>query len=146
MTGTAYFFNDASISQNHTISLSGGAKLNDKPLTYYFSADYAKDNGLNKLTPDFWDRYGLRSRLGFSPLSWLKVDNNLNVYETKRALPNSDIRDLYYLQPTDVAKNPDGTWSNTAAGRLAARLVDGGGNLQNMFGFNNITSATATFP
>nr|WP_294874791.1 TonB-dependent receptor [uncultured Pedobacter sp.] len=140
-----YFFNDASISQNHTISLSGGANVNEKPLTYYLSADYAKENGLNKLTADFWDRYGLRSRVGFSPTSWLKLDNNLNIYETKRALPTADIRDLYYLQPTDVAKNPDGTWANTSAGRLAARLVDGGSNLQNMFGFHNITGAVATF-
>ncbi len=140
-----YFFNDASVSQNHTLSLSGGALLNNTPLTYYLSADYAKENGLNKLAPDFWDRYGLRSRVGFSPLSWLKVDNNLNIYETKRALPNTSITDLYYLRPTDVAKNPDGSWANTDAGRLAARLVDGGGNLQNMFGFQNITGAVATF-
>ncbi|TKC03944.1 SusC/RagA family TonB-linked outer membrane protein [Pedobacter frigoris] len=140
-----YFFNDASVSQNHTLSLSGGALLNNTPLTYYLSADYAKENGLNKLAPDFWDRYGLRSRVGFSPLSWLKVDNNLNIYETKRSLPNTSITDLYYLRPTDVAKNPDGSWANTDAGRLAARLVDGGGNLQNMFGFHNITGAVATF-
>lgn len=140
-----YFFNDASVSKNHTISISGGAKLNEKPLTYYLSADYARDNGLNKLAPDYWDRYGLRSRLGFAPLKWLKLDNNINIYETKRSSPNTDIRDLYYLRPTDVAVNPDGTWANTSAGRLAATLVGGGGNLQNMFGFHNITSAVATF-
>lgn len=140
-----YFFNNASVSQNHNLSFSGGAMLNNTPLTYYLSADYARDNGLNKLTADFWDRYGLRSRVGFSPLSWLKVDNNLNIYETKRALPNNSITDLYYLRPTDVAKNPDGSWANTAAGRLAAQLVDGGNNLQNMFGFQNITGMVATF-
>lgn len=140
-----YFFNNASVSKSHTLTFSGGASVNNKPLTYYLSADYAKDNGLNKLTADYWDRYGLRSKVGFSPISWLKIDNNLNIYETKRALPNSSITDLYYLMPTDVAKNPDGTWANTAAGRLAARLVDGGNSLQKMFGFQNITSATALF-
>ncbi|MCX2450343.1 TonB-dependent receptor [Pedobacter sp. PLR] len=141
----SYFFNDASVSQSHAVSLSGGAKINEKPLTYYLSADYAKDNGLNKLAPDYWSRYGLRSRVGFSPLSWLRLDNNLNIYQTKREEPFTDIRDLYYLKPTDVAKNPDGTWANTGAGRLAARLVDGGGNIGNMFGFQNVTSAVATF-
>ncbi|MGF1926029.1 MAG: TonB-dependent receptor plug domain-containing protein, partial [Bacteroidia bacterium] len=140
-----YFFNDASLSQNHTLSLSGGVNLNNTPLTYYLSADYAKENGLNKLTADFWDRYGLRSRVSFSPLKWLRVDNNLNIYETKRALPNNSITDLYNLRPTDVAKNPGGTWANTDAGKLAARLVDGGSNLQKMFGFHNITGAVATF-
>jgi len=141
----SYFFNDASLSKNHTLSFSGGATVNNKPLTYYLSADYARDNGLNKLTADYWDRYGLRGKLGFSPLSWLKIDNNVNIYQTKRALPNGNITDLYYLMPTDVAKNPDGTWANTAAGKLAAKLVDGGNNQQNMFGFQNITSASALF-
>jgi len=140
-----YFFNNASLSENQTITLSGGATVNDKPLTYYLSADYTKENGLNKLSDDFWNRYGLRSRLGFSPLKWLKIDNNLNIYQTKRAQPLSNITDIYYLQPTDVAKNPDGTWANTGAGRLAAKLVDGGNNLQTMFGFQNIASAIATF-
>lgn len=140
-----YFFNNSTVSQSHAVSLSGGATIDKKPLTYYLSADYAKDNGLNKLTDDYWDRYGLRSRVAFTPLSWLKIDNNLNIYQTKRALPNASITDLYYLQPTDVAKNPDGTWANTGAGRLAARLVDGGKNQENMFGFQNITSAIATF-
>lgn len=140
-----YFFNNASLSKSHTLTFSGGATVNNKPLTYYLSADYTKDNGLNKLTDDYWSRYGLRSKVGFSPVSWLKIDNNLNIYQTKRALPNSSITDLYYLMPTDVATNPDGTWANTSAGRLAAKLTDGGNNLQNMFGFQNITSATALF-
>ncbi|MXV15301.1 SusC/RagA family TonB-linked outer membrane protein [Hufsiella ginkgonis] len=140
-----YFFNDASLSKNHTLSLSGGAAVNGKPLTYYLSADYTRENGLNKLTADYWDRFGGRSKVGFSPLTWLKVDNNLNIYQTKRALPNSSITDLYYLMPTDVARNPDGTWANTAAGKLAAKLVDGGNSNQDMFGFQNITGATAMF-
>ncbi|SDE04430.1 TonB-linked outer membrane protein, SusC/RagA family [Mucilaginibacter pineti] len=140
-----YFFNNSALSQNQTLTLSGGALVNNTPLTYYLSADYTKENGLNKLADDYWDRYGLRSRVGFSPLKWLKIDNNLNIYETKRARPLTDITNIYYLQPTDVAKNPDGTWANTGAGRLAAQLVDGGNNLQTMFGFQNITSATATF-
>lgn len=140
-----YFFNSTSSSKSHTLSLSGGAMINNKPLTYYLSGDYTRDNGLNKLAPDYWDRYGLRSRMGFSPLPWLKVDNNLNIYQTKRSAPSTDIRNIYYLAPTDVAKNPDGTWANTGAGRLAAQLVDGGSNAQNMFGFQNITSVVATF-
>ena len=140
-----YFFNKSSMSLAHTLTFSGGATVNNKPLTYYLSADYSKDNGLNKLSDDYWARYGLRSKVSFSPLSWLRIDNNANVYQTKRALPNANITDLYYLVPTDVATNPDGTWANTATGRLAARLVDGGNNLQTMIGFQNITSATALF-
>jgi TonB-linked SusC/RagA family outer membrane protein len=140
-----YFLNNASLSTSHTLSLSGGATVNEKPLTYYLSADYSKDNGLNKLTDDYFGRNGLRSRLGFSPVSWLKLDNNTNIYETKKALPISNLTDMYYLMPTDVVKNPDGSWANTNAGKLAAKLTDGGNKLQRMVGFQNITSATALF-
>ena len=140
-----YFFNSASFSQNHSLTFSGGANINNKPLTYYLSANYTKENGMNKLSDDFWDRYALRPRVTFTPLNWLKIDNNLNIYQTKRAYPFTDITDLYYLKPTDVAVNPDGTWANTGAGRLAAKLTDGGKNLETTFGFQNISSATATF-
>src|SRR5690606_13268355 len=106
---------------------------------------YTRENGLNKLAPDYWDRYGLKARVNFSPVKWLKIDNNLSIYQTKKETPMASITDLYYLQPIDVAVNPDGTWGNNPAGRLAARLVDGGGNQENMFGFHNIISGIATF-
>ncbi len=140
-----YFFNKSGFSQKHSLTFSGGAKVNEAPLGYYLSADYTKENGLNKLAPDYWDRYGLKARVDFSPVKWLKIDNNLSVYQTKKATPRANITDLYYLKPTDVAQNPDGTWANTAAGKLAAQLVDGGNNQENMFGLQNIMSGVATF-
>ena len=140
-----YFFNKSGFSQKHGLSFSGGAKVNEMPIGYYLSADYTKENGLNKLAADHWDRYGLKARINFSPLKWLKIDNNLSIYQTKREQPLSNITDIYYLMPTDVAKNPDGSWGNNPTGRLAARLTDGGENEENMFGFQNILSGVATF-
>jgi TonB-linked SusC/RagA family outer membrane protein len=146
-----YFLNKSGFSQKHSLSFNGGAKVNDMPVGYYLSADYTRENGLNKIASDYWDRYGMKARINFSPMKWLKIDNNLSVYQTKKEQPlngTSDlpgITDLYYLKPTDVAMNPDGTWANTAAGRLAAKLTDGGNNQENMFGFQNITSLVGTF-
>lgn len=140
-----YFFNKSAMSQNHNLTFSGGAKLNNMPLSYYLSADFTKENGLNKLADDYWQRKGLRSRLSFSPLKWLKVDNNMNIYQTARERPYASLTDIYYLQPTDVVKNPDGTWGNNDAGRLAAQLIDGGNYGEDMFGFQNIANAMATF-
>lgn len=141
-----YFFSKTSPSQYHSISLNGSAENGRKlPVSYLLSADYTKENGLNKLTKDDWDRFGLRGKLNLKPLKWLSVDNNLNVYQTRRTQPTVSITDIYYLQPTDVAKNPDGTWANTGAGNLAARLTDGGGRQDTRFGFQNIAKATATF-
>ena len=140
-----YFFNKAAFSQKHSLSFTGGAKVNEMPIGYYVSADYTNENGLNKIASDYWDRYGLRARLNFSPLKWLKIDNNLSIYQTRKEKPRVDVTDVYYLKPTDVATNPDGTWANTSAGRLAAQLTDGGDNQENMFGLQNITSAVGTF-
>lgn len=140
-----YFFNKTALSQIHNFTFSGGAQINDKPISYYLSGDFTKDNGLNKLAEDYWQRKGIRGRVSFSPLNWLRLDNNMNIYQTDRERPYASLTDLYYLQPTDVARNPDGTWGNNAAGRLAARLVDGGNLGENMFGFHNIFNAVGTF-
>ncbi|WP_196936550.1 SusC/RagA family TonB-linked outer membrane protein [Sphingobacterium hungaricum] len=140
-----YFLNNSSFSNVHSLTFSGGGQINNRPLSYYLSADYTKENGLNKLAPDYWQRKGIRGRFSFSPLSWLKIDNNMNIYQTNRERPNASLTDIYYLQPTDVVKNPDGSWGNNAAGRLAARLVDGGKMNEDMFGFQNIFNAVGTF-
>lgn len=141
-----YFFNKNSFSQNHSVSFSGGSDIGKgKPFGYLLSADWTKENGLNKLAKDDWNRYGLRAKINFTPLDWLKVENNLNVYQTNSDEPTYNITDLYYLQPTQVAKNPDGSWANTAAGRLGAKLTSGGRNVDTRFGFQNISRATATF-
>ncbi len=140
-----YFFNKRSFSQNHSIAFTGSAKTaSDRNVGYYISADYNREGGLNKLTDDYWNRYSSRARLDFTPLKWLKLDNNLSIYRTERAVPTADITDIYYLQPTQVAVNPDGTWANTAAGRLAAKLKDGGKKREDMFGFQNVFRGIAT--
>ncbi|MCC5935862.1 MAG: TonB-dependent receptor [Lunatimonas sp.] len=139
-----YFFNASSFSTNQSLAISGSANANDLPINYYISGDYTRENGLNKLVPDYWDRYSLRARVSATPKKWLKLDNNLNLYQTERGDPAANITDIYYLTPIQVAENPDGTWANTGAGRLAARLNDGGRNREDMFGFHNIIRATGT--
>lgn len=141
-----YFFNKTSLSQNHNVSFSGGSEIGKgKPFGYLISTDYTKENGLNKLAKDDWNRYALRARVNFTPFDGLKVDNNLNIYQTIASAPSYGITNIYYLQPTDVAKNPDGTWANTGAGRLGAQLTGGGRDQQNRFGLQNIFKATASF-
>ncbi|MET0638049.1 MAG: TonB-dependent receptor [Chitinophagaceae bacterium] len=138
-----FFFNKSNISQNHNLSFSGGSDMgNGRPFTYLLSADYTDENGLNKLARDDWKRYGLRARISFTPLKGLKLDNNLNIYQTIGSAPSQAITDLYYLQPTQVAVNPDGTWANSDAGRLGAKLTSGGRAEQNRFGFQDVIRGT----
>lgn len=141
-----YFFSKSNFSQYHSISLSGSAETAKKmPINYLLSADFTDENGLNRLAKDKWDRYGLRNKINIKPLNWLQVDNNLSIYQTKADAPTNNITDVYYLQPTMVAVNPDGTWANTDAGRLAAKLVDGGRNTTTRFGFQNVIRGVASF-
>lgn len=141
-----FFFNKSSMSASHSVSLSGsGESGKGRPFGYLLSGDYTKENGLNRLAKDEWNRYGLRGRMNFSPMSWLKVDNNLNIYQTQTDAPAYKITDLYYLMPTQVAINPDGTWANTAAGRLGAQLTNGGRDVQTRFGFQDVVRGVASF-
>lgn len=141
-----YFFSKANFSQYHSISFSGSSSSDQKlPMKYLLSVNYTKENGLIKITKDDWKRYGLRGRINFSPLRWLKIDNNLAIYQLDRNAPTNSVTDIYYLKPTMVIKNPDGTWGNNAAGSLAAELVDGGRNLENRFGFQNTIRGVASF-
>jgi TonB-linked SusC/RagA family outer membrane protein len=141
-----YFFSKTNFSQYHSISINGTAETAKKtPVGYLLSADYTDENGLNRLTTDDWKRYDMRAKVNMRPMKWLLIDNNLSIYQTQRDAPSYNITDVYYLQPTNVVKNPDGTWGNNAAGRLAAELTDGGRNLTSRIGFQDVIRGTASF-
>lgn len=138
-----YFFSKSNFSQYHNVSMTGSS-AGKNPVNYLLSADYTKENGLNKLAKDDWNRYGMRANIGIKPLKWLSVDNNFNVYQLVQDRPTFNILDVYYTQPINVDKNPDGTWANNTVGVLAAQLKDGGRNNETRFGFQNLLRGTAT--
>jgi len=140
-----YFLNNSAHSQSYNLTFSGGAKVNELPFKYYLSGDYTKENGLSKLATDYWTRKSMRGRINLAPFKWLQVDNNTSLYNTHRESPAASLTDIYYLTPIQVVKNPDGTWANTDAGRLAARLSDGGKSNGDTFGFQNTFNAVGTF-
>jgi len=139
-----YFFSNSNFSTYHTLSFSGSS-AGKSPITYLLSADYTKENGLIKITKNDWNRYGLRANLGVNPLPWLKVEDNLTTYQLIKDMPTYNVTNVYYTQPVNVPKNPDGTWGNNDAGILAGGLVDGGRNMETRFGFANILRGVATF-
>jgi len=138
-----YFFSNTNFSQYHTLSFSGSS-AGKTPVNYLLSADYTKENGLIKLAKNEWNRYGIRSNLGINPLPWLRVEDNMSLYQLVRDLPSYNITDVYYTQPVNVPKNPDGSWGNNTAGILAGELADGGRNKETRFGFNNILRGIVT--
>lgn len=122
-----YFFNQSSLSQNHNISISGKKDV----VSYYFSGNHTIENGLNKLAEDSWKRNAVRSRIIVEPYKWMKFENNTFITSADRQRPTYGFTNVYNLRPTDVVKNPDGSWANTDAGRAAARIVDGGDTNEN---------------
>nr|WP_299382957.1 TonB-dependent receptor [Allomuricauda sp.] len=128
-----YFFNKSAFSQNHNVAISGKRDfktaedgLSEGGVSYYLSGNHTVENGLNRLAEDKWVRDAIRSKVKITPNDWMDFENNTFLTFTERNLPTYGITNVFNLRPTDVVKNPDGTWANTDAGRAAARMLDGG--------------------
>lgn len=120
---TDYFLSSTTISQNHSLSVSGGT---DK-VNYFVSGSMNKANGSLILADDYYTRTGIRSKLNAQLTDWLSLGNNTSFIEGKRENPSYfDIGTLYNFNTYDYPENPDGSWANNEVGRMAARLTDGG--------------------
>lgn len=65
------------VSQNHTVSVSGGS---DKT-QYYMSANFTENQGI--VIGDYYQRLGLKANLNAQATSWLKVGLNVNYTRSK---------------------------------------------------------------
>ncbi|MGB3590025.1 MAG: SusC/RagA family TonB-linked outer membrane protein, partial [Tunicatimonas sp.] len=132
-----HFLSEYTVSQDHALSINGST---DK-VGYFISGAYNRQNGVLNVAEDFFDRFSFRSKVDYRPTDWLTIGNNTFLTNTIRENPSalaplariggrditrSSMTDVYDLHPTDWNVNPDGTWANTDAGRLEARLRDGG--------------------
>lgn len=120
---STYFLEDQTISNNHQLSVSGG-KDN---VSYLLSGSYSRQNGVLSIADDYFDRYTVRNKVSYAPFDWLTLGNNTYLTTTERKQPSYfNLTTIYDLFPTDWNINPDGTWANSGAGRLAAQLTNGG--------------------
>ncbi len=118
-----YFLANNTYSQNHNLSVTGGSEK----VNYYMSASYNKHNGSLKIADDFFTRTGIRTKVNAKVTDWLSLGNNTSYLISKRRNPSYfNIQTLYNFAPTDWDINPDGSWANTGVGQMAARLIDGG--------------------
>lgn len=136
-----YFFNDSAFSENHNISISG----QKDSFNYYLSANHTLENGLNRLAEDSWTRDAIRSKMQIKPYEWMKFENNTFLTIADRKRPTYNVTNVYNLKPTDVVKNPDGTWANTDAGFAAARMLDGGKTNENTTSLQTTNKLDLTF-
>lgn len=122
---TRYFLDDFNFTHNHDLSVSGASENNK--VRYYLSGGYNRQNSPLTLADDYFDRYSLRAKADYKVTDWLTVGNNTSLSNTERKTPSQlDMFGIYNNFPIDYNINPDGTWANTAVGRAAAQIVDGG--------------------
>ncbi|QCX38474.1 TonB-dependent receptor [Aureibaculum algae] len=120
---TDYFLSNATFSQNHNLSVSGGSEK----VNFFMSASHNKHNGSLKIAEDYFTRTGMRARVNANITDWLRIGNNTSYLLSKRKNPSYfNIQTLYDFAPTDWDKNPDGSWSNNGVGLMGAQLTDGG--------------------
>ncbi|MEL7598615.1 MAG: TonB-dependent receptor [Proteiniphilum sp.] len=129
---TSYFIDKYTFSNSHQVAVSGKT---DKT-TFYLSGGFDKENGIlsNIVKKDTYDRYNFRLKSSYDVTDWFTLSNNISYISTERTKPSyfwsSNMSLFYNLAPQDHDLNPDGTWANNAAGRLMARLKNGGEDIR----------------
>jgi len=120
---TRSYLDNYTFSHNQQLSISGRSKKS----TYFLSANAANEKGAIQIADDSFARYGFRSNVEYKLLDNLSIGNNTSYINTVTNLPSYlSIWDLYNVFPTDVDKNPNGTWANTDLGHILSRLTSGG--------------------
>lgn len=136
------------ISQNHSLSVSGGSETTK----YYFSANFSDQNGILK-TNEF-TRKGARFNLDHKLTPWLNLTANVTYNNTLNASPNTgsltgnafglngSARLAWLTAPNVYAINPDGSYNvNGSTMGMGKNLVQS--NFYNpvpLLDLNNYTS------
>lgn len=132
-------YKDAGFSTNHTVDISGKT---DKA-SYYISAGYNFTDGMIKYGTDKYNRYNLRSKLSFNITKNWTVANNTSMtikdYNAPTYLGSSYYWEINRLNPLDVMRNPDGSWTDSGASVLG--VMESGGRSQEK-GFHISTQFT----
>lgn len=118
-------YKNLAFSTNHTIDISGKTDRVD----YYFSANYNFQDGMVKYGTDKFNKYNLRSKLNFKITDWWTVGNNTSYvvsdYDSPEYLGSSYYWEVNRINPMDVIRNPDGSWTKQGAS-VFGRMLEGG--------------------
>lgn len=123
-----YFLSDYGVSSNNTLSLSGST---DKT-KYYLSGSTDNQDGALQIADDSFERWGIRSNVEYRAHRLFNISNRTEMNRSQRNAPSylsnesNAMQSFYLIEPTSWHKNPDGTWANSEAGRLASQMKEGG--------------------
>ena len=122
------FYKDYNWSTEHNLSISGGGDQAD----YYISGRFYDMDGIYKVGEETYKKYNLRAKGSIRIRPWLTLDNNTSLMSSKYHQPMmhygqqmiSRQIDMFAF-PFALLKNPDGTWTQTAAKSGYAAFAEG---------------------
>ena len=122
------FYKDYNWSTEHNLSISGGGDQAD----YYISGRFYDMDGIYKVGEETYKKYNLRAKGSIRIRPWLTLDNNTSLMSSKYHQPMvhygqqviSRQIDMFAF-PFALLKNPDGTWTQTAAKTGYAAFAEG---------------------
>ena len=114
----AEFYKKQNFSTAHSVTVQGG----QDNVNYYVSGRYYGQNGIYKVGKEDFNKYNLRAKGSVKIRPWLTLENNTSFMKDFYKQPmvhygqNVIGRQLQYFGfPVANIKNPDGTWTETAA-------------------------------
>lgn len=98
--------------QQHSVSLSGGTK----DVKYLVSGAYDRKEGIQRQSPDLYQKYNLRSKIDFRINEWATLSNNTSFFSSKYtslgdgSVDNTIGYSARHALANIPMKNPDGSW------------------------------------
>lgn len=105
-------FRDKRPVQQHNVTVSGGSDA----INYLISGNYNRQEGMQRVYPDVFDRYTLRSKVGIKINKWVELINNTSFYKSSySSIGDGDVENVIAYSARHALavyplKNPDGTW------------------------------------
>lgn len=117
-------------STSHSIDLSGKTKY----INYYLSTGYTFQDGMIKYGTDKYNNYNLRAKLDFNISNNWSISNNTSFntsdYDAPTSLGGGYYWEINRLNPLDVPRNPNGTWTKAGSSQLGV-MSEGGRSKDN---------------
>lgn len=147
-----YLYDETRPTQDYNVSVTGGSKN----VTYLVSARYYGQKGINRIHPDYFDSYNVRSKVSIKLRPWLTLGNNTKFFKSKYSFTGYDSEYNNFRKPTlhalasFVPVNPDGTAvSHTSMTYSSGHYIMDGYNAMmqkgKSGGFKSTTEVTTTF-
>lgn len=122
------FYKKRNMSSSHALSLTGGGEN----ASFYLSGRYYTQDGIYKVGNEKFKKYNVRAKGTINLRPWLTLTNNTTLYRNTYLQPMMHYGQMVVPRQIDMfafpvanIKNPDGSWTQTAARSGYAAFAEG---------------------